>query len=74
MELLSPEVGLYVWILLSFLSLGLFLAALLKLIQYENLDINTKLFWTLIILFVPTIGPMLLFALGGIINRKKITS
>jgi Phospholipase_D-nuclease N-terminal len=74
MELLSPEVGLYAWILFSFISLGLFLAGLLKLIQYEHLDMNTKLFWTLIILFVPTIGPMLLFALGGIINRKKITS
>ena len=74
MELLAPELGILLWTLFSFLCLGLFLAALLGLVLAENMDADLKLFWTLIILFVPTLGPILFFIMRKKMNSKKIVS
>ena len=74
MELVSPEFGVMLWTLFSFLSLGLFLAALIGLMLAENLDSNLKLAWAVIILLIPIIGPILFFIIRRKLNEKKVVS
>ena len=74
MELMSPDTGLILWAVLGLLSIGLFLAALIRLLLTKYMDSNTKLIWTLIILLVPTIGPILFFAMGRKGGNEKVVS
>lgn len=65
MELLTPDIGLLIWTLLSLASLGLFVIALIGLVRNKHWpDTTTKLMWTMLIIFVPTIGPILYLAIG----------
>ena len=69
MEILTPNIGLLIWTLLSLASLVLFVIALIGLVRSNNwTDPTTKLIWALIIIFVPTIGPILYLTIG---RRQK---
>ncbi|MEO6723587.1 MAG: PLDc N-terminal domain-containing protein [Ferruginibacter sp.] len=72
MELLTPELGLLVWTLLSFLSLVLLVIALIMFLRTNYPNPITKLVWTLVIMFVPTIGPILFLAIGRQRSHKKV--
>jgi len=69
MELLTPDKGLLIWTLLTLTSLALFVLALICLLRKTSWpDITTKLIWALVIIFVPTIGPILYLTIG---RRQK---
>lgn len=56
MELIDPDIGLIVWSFLCFISLGITVMALFKLLGNRQLDLWRKLFWAALIVFVPTVG------------------
>jgi len=73
MELISPTYGLLFWTLFVISVLVLPLIALIDLLkrQFKN---NDKLVWTIIVLFVPWIGPLLYFTIGRKQKAYKINT
>jgi len=70
MELITMDIGLLIWTLLSLSSFVLFLIALIGLLRNRHWpDTTTKLMWAIIIIFVPTIGPVLYLIIGKKQNR-----
>ncbi|WP_207495096.1 PLDc N-terminal domain-containing protein [Aridibaculum aurantiacum] len=67
MELLLPEVGLIIWMLLALAILVLPIFALVHLIKTNFRDRTTKLIWVLIIVFVPVAGSIIYF----VFDRKQ---
>ncbi len=61
MELYSPGIGLLIWTFLTLLSFVLGIIALISLARTRQLDGVTKLFWAVLVIFVPTLGPILYF-------------
>ena len=68
MEILSPDLRLLLWSLLTLLSLALIPIALISLLKNNNADKITKLIWGIVIVFVPTFGPLIYLVIG----RKQI--
>ena len=73
MELLTPEIGLLVWSLLSLSTIVLLLIASISLVTRKNwTDTSSKLMWVIVIIFVPLIGPILYLTIGRKQNRATI--
>jgi len=70
MEILTPDIGLLIWTLLSLTSFVFFMIALIGLLRNRYWpDTTTKLMWAIIIIFVPTIGLVLYLIIGKKQNR-----
>lgn len=63
MEFFGPNMH-FIFMTLSFLALLIFVAALIHLIMNKSKPALDKLFWLIIILVVPVLGPILYFILG----------
>ena len=74
MELLTPSFGFLFFIALILLNFGLLVTSLIMLLRNKKLDSITKLLWTIIIIFVPVIGSVLYFVLGGKHNAGNAVS
>jgi hypothetical protein len=68
MEILAPDLGLLLWSLLALVSLALMPIALIILLRNNNADKITKMIWVIVIVFVPTFGPLIYLVIG----RKQI--
>jgi len=71
MELLSPDFGIIVWIIITAFCCGLTLAALLMMIPNKTMSSAFKAKWTFIILLAPVVGAILFFSLPGTFIKKK---
>ena len=68
MELVSPAFGLLFWMIFSVSAVILPLIALIDLLRSHFVN-HDKLVWTIVVLFVPVIGPILYFTLG---RKQKV--
>ena len=68
MELVSPAFGLVFWMIFSVSAVILPLIALIDLLRSHFVN-HDKLVWTIVVLFVPVIGPILYFKLG---RKQKV--
>jgi len=68
MELVSPAFGLVFWMIFSVSAVILPLIALIDLLRSHFVN-HDKLVWTIVVLFVPVIGPILYFTLG---RKQKV--
>jgi hypothetical protein len=64
MELLTPELLLFLWTLLSIASVLLSIIAIIQIIRASFKDTNGRLIWVLIVLFLPVAGSVLYFFFG----------
>jgi hypothetical protein len=64
MELLTPELLLLLWTLLSIASVLLSVIAIIQIIRARFKDTNGRLIWVLIVLFLPVAGSVLYFFFG----------
>ncbi len=71
MELLTPDTGLLIWTLLPLTSLALFVLALIGLLRKTSWPDTTTKIWALVIIFVPSIGPILYLIIE---RRQKMAS
>ena len=62
MELLSPDLGLIFWSLLSITNLILCIIAIIKIANDNSIEPGKKLVWLLAIIFFPLIGALTLTA------------
>lgn len=69
MELVTPGIGLIIWMIALFTCFGLTIVAVIRLVRNTELDMLTKLFWSTLIVFVPFIGPLLYLSRNRIIKR-----
>ncbi len=70
MQLLTPDIGLLFWTLLSLSTLVLLLIAAISLLTTKNrTDATSKLMWIIVVIFVPLIGPILYLTVGRKQNR-----
>jgi hypothetical protein len=71
MEIIEPEGFLLAWLIICVVimlgNLALMLVALIRMLKNNALDTNNKLIWTLLIVSVPLVGPILYLAMG---NKK----
>jgi hypothetical protein len=65
MEILLPQMGLVVWVLILLLTVVLPLAAIISLLRSSFKDNTSKLIWLLVILFVPIVGSIFYFLIGS---------
>jgi hypothetical protein len=61
MELLLPSIGLLTWTILALVSFVLTIIALISVAGNKQLDVAAKFIWAVLIIFVPTLGPILYF-------------
>jgi hypothetical protein len=71
MELITPEIGLIVWMFLALLLLAAWVIALINILKREFKDSNDKLIRILLVIFVPFIGNLLYYIIGRT-NKIKI--
>lgn len=64
MKLVTPDLGLMGWMVISILVLALWLTALVSVLRNDFRDSTEKLIWVLVILFLPLLGSILYFAIG----------
>ena len=64
MELLTPEPGLFVWVVISLLALAGWIGALVSILRGEFKGHHDKLIWVLVVVFLPVIGSLLYFFIG----------
>lgn len=69
MELVTPGIGLIIWMIALFTCFGLTIVAVIRLVRNNKLDMLTKLFWSTLIVFIPLIGPILYLSRNRIIKR-----
>lgn len=70
MEILAPDIWIIAGTVLSFLSIGLLILAIMNLLKGDGTGTGTILVWFFIIILVPTIGPILYFIIGRKKNNK----
>jgi len=63
MELLLPELGLILWMLLV-IFLVPWLLALISILRNDFKDSTTKLTWVIVVIFLPVIGSVLYLMIG----------
>lgn len=68
MELVSPSFGLLFWMIFCIIIVILPLIALIDLLRSQFAN-NDKLVWTIVVIFVVVIGPILYFTIG---RKQKI--
>ncbi len=73
MQTVNPEHGLLIWTALAAVMFFIFLAAFINVLKSDFTDSTTKLMWVLVILFVPFIGFIIYFAIGGKHKVQKIS-
>lgn len=61
MELYAPSIALLIWTFLTLLSFVLTILAVIRLARNRQLDGGRKLFWAVLIIFIPTLGSILYF-------------
>lgn len=71
MPTISPENGLIIWTAPASIMFFIFLGALINVLKSDFTDSTTKLMWVLVILFVPFIGSIIYFAVGGKHKMQK---
>ena len=65
MELLTPDYGLIVFMLLILLPvIGLWIAAIASIVRNRFQNRSDKTLWLIIVIFFPLIGSLLYFVLG----------
>lgn len=69
MDLLVPDIGLIIFLILSLLTLLLWVWAIRSIIVNEFQGDNEKLIWALLVIFVPVIGTVMYYLIG--IKRIK---
>lgn len=70
MELVTPSIGLIIWMVILFSCFGFTIVAVIRLVRNHQLDILTKLFWSTLIVFVPFIGPILFLTRNRTIKQE----
>ena len=68
MQLVTPELGLIVWLILSIVLLILPVLTLIDLLRNRFVN-NDKLVWTIVVVFLPLIGSVLYWTIG---RKQKI--
>ena len=63
MDLIAPEIGLFVWSIVVLLMIILPILALISILKNRFKD-NDKLIWTLVVLLLPFFGSVLYFIMG----------
>jgi hypothetical protein len=59
MKLLIPHFGLLIWMIIWFIHFVMAVISIILLVQNKNLDSKNKLFFCLIIFFLPILGSIL---------------
>jgi hypothetical protein len=70
MELLAPSNMLLAWQIMVITTIILFIVALTHLLTNKSASPLDKIYWALVILFVPLIGSVLYILIGVIFKRK----
>jgi len=63
MDLIAPEMGLFVWSSVVLMMIILPILALISILKNRFKD-NDKLIWALVVLFLPLFGSLLYFIMG----------
>lgn len=71
MQLLKPDIGLLLWAVINILFFALLIWAIISLVKIKTSDNQSKLMWSLIIVFVPLAGPILFLTIGKNQLTKK---
>lgn len=71
MQLLTPDIGLLLWAVVNILFFALLIWAIISLVRIKTADNQSKLMWSLIIVFVPLVGPILFLTIGKNQLAKK---
>lgn len=61
MELVTPNIGLIFWQMVTFSGIPLFLISWIMILVTKRLDGTNKLVWLIGTLFLPVIGPLIFF-------------
>ena len=72
MELLTPDISLIIWTILSLFALGLIIYAVIHLAYNQNVQPSQKLLWLILVIFVPVFGAIIY--LGSYKKKKAGTS
>jgi hypothetical protein len=70
MELLSPSLGLIIWTLVSFVSLGVIAYAIYHLANNGGVSFSEKLLWSIFILLIPIFGAIVYLGVRSNKNAK----
>jgi len=68
MNLITPDFGLFAWMIISLLFLILPLIALIDILTHSYSE-NNKIIWILVVIFIPFLGSILYFIIG---RKQKI--
>ncbi len=67
MEIITPDIGLFIWTFLSLINLILLFIALFSILRNEFYDSKTKLAWIIGVILLPIVGSILYLK-----NRNKL--